>query len=185
MRSIAGRTPPCSRDIAEAIDDSVTTVDAQDIVAKILVQTSRSVELSVVYREALSIDGCEMYFRNAEWNGVDFGTVQFHFPGGVPSSVRSGEGNLTITPAIDYPMKDDDDALILAEDDSTIEFLTQPVAVPREFALREIRQDLSVEHKLMIGWNAKVPILLSAVGRLCTGRLAHRCIGEQPQLGGL
>jgi ion channel POLLUX/CASTOR len=161
LNIVAELFTPRSREIAEAIDDCVTTVDAQEILAKILVQTSRSVGLSVVYGEALSFDGCEMYFYNADWRGVNFGTVQFHFPDGVPLGVRKDDGSLMINPPIDYVLDDDDDVLILAEDDSTIDFESAPVATARDIPLRGIRQELEVEHELIIGWNAKVPILLT------------------------
>lgn len=150
-----------SRKIAEDISDEVTTIDAQEILAKILVQTSRSVGLSVVYGEALSFDGCEMYFYNAEWGDINYGQVQFHFPDGVPLGIRQEDGTLLINPPIDHVMHPKDDVLILAEDDSTIEFVPEPVATPTPLELAGGRQELTIEQELIIGWNDKLPTILN------------------------
>ena len=48
--------------IQENCPFQISVVDSADILAKIMVQTSRSVGLSTVYSELLSFDGCEMYF---------------------------------------------------------------------------------------------------------------------------
>ena len=151
---------PRSRKIAEDITEEVTTVDAQEILAKILVQTSRSVGLSVVYSEMLSFDGCELYFYGADWGGLAFGKVQYHFPDGVPIGVRKEDGTLLINPDIEYAMEDGDDVLILAEDDSTIDFVTEPVAEPRTFELAGGRNEQRIERELLIGWNSRVPIAI-------------------------
>jgi len=151
-----------SRDIATGISpDEITTIDGQEVLAKILVQTSRSVGLSVVYGEALSFDGCELYFHNAGWNGITYGSLQFHFPDGVPIGVRRADGSLQINAPTDLVMQDDDDVLILAEDDSTIEFRSEPVAVPRDLPLAVGRNEQAIERELLIGWNKKVPMIIS------------------------
>ncbi|MCO6046582.1 hypothetical protein NG895_22010 [Aeoliella sp. ICT_H6.2] len=149
-----------SRTIAEDISSDVTTVDAQEILAKILVQTSRSVGLSVVYGEALSFDGCEMYFHNDDWGGLVFGELQFHFPDGVPLGLRTKKGDLLINPPPDRIMASSDDILILAEDDSTIEFQAEPVARPRDIELAGGRVEMRIERELLIGWNPKLPTIL-------------------------
>lgn len=149
-----------SRKIAEDISSDVTTVDAQEILAKILVQTSRSVGLSVVYGEALSFDGCEMYFHNDDWGGLVFGELQFHFPDGVPLGLRTKKGDLLINPPPDRIMASSDDILILAEDDSTIEFQAEPVARPRDIELAGGRVEMRIERELLIGWNPKLPTIL-------------------------
>jgi len=150
-----------SRQIASDISpDEITAIDGQEILAKILVQTSRSVGLSVVYGEALSFDGCELYFYNGDWNETAYGLLQFHFPDGVPIGLRHADGTLVINPPIDTVVKDDDDVLILAEDDSTIEYVPNPVAEPRDLPLAGGRSEQSVERELLIGWNEKVPMII-------------------------
>ena len=63
--------------------DEVITFDTLDILSKVMVQTSRSNGLSVVYAEIMSFDGCEMYIQGGDWEGFKFGEMQFHFSDGV------------------------------------------------------------------------------------------------------
>jgi len=152
---------PRSRLIVEGVSpEEVTTVDTNDILAKILVQTSRSVGLSVVYGEILSFDGCEMYFHNADWGDITFGEIGFHFPDGIPMGIRHADGSITIKAPVDMKIKPDDDILILAEDDSTIHFQDQPVAKPRDLDLAGGKVEQKIERELIIGWTPKVETVL-------------------------
>ncbi len=75
---------PRNREIVEHIaPDMIKTIDTDEILAKILVQTSRSVGLSLVYGEILSFDGCELYFFHDDWGDVTFGEMAFRWPDGV------------------------------------------------------------------------------------------------------
>jgi ion channel POLLUX/CASTOR len=150
-----------NRDIVESVSGNVVTVDADDILSKILVQTSRSVGLSVVYSEILSFDGCEMYFHEAEWGEVSFGDLAFHFPDGIPMGIKRENGKLLLNPDPAEPMQAGDAILILAEDDSTIDYRKgEPVATPRDLSLAGGRLDKTMERELIIGWTPKVETII-------------------------
>lgn len=138
----------------------ITVVDANDILAKIIVQTSRSVGLSVAYGEIFSFDGCEMYFHTADWGNVTFDEATFRFPDGVPMGIRAKNGDLSINPEGDRKLKEDDDLLILADDDSTIEFQSKPVAASRDFVASDRRLAQIQENELIIGYNRKVGCII-------------------------
>jgi hypothetical protein len=149
------------REIVEGMaPGEICTVDTNEILAKILVQTSRSTGLSVVYSEMLSFEGAEMYFHGADWGGRKFGEIAFHFPDGVPLGVRHSDGSLALNPPIKTPMQSGDEVLILAQDDSSIEFQPQPVAAPGAFRLAGGRQEQGIERELIIGWTDKVETIL-------------------------
>jgi hypothetical protein len=152
---------PRNREVVNAVAPGrVFMVDAEEILAKVMVQTSRTTGLSVVYSELLSFDGCEMYFHNADWNGISFGECQFHFPDGVPIGIRKQSGEVKLRPAIDYTMEAEDEVLIVAEDDSTIEFLDTPVAKPQERELKHWRLEPKQERLLLMGWSPKAHIII-------------------------
>jgi len=151
-----------NREVIEKISpEHVSTIDTNEILAKILVQTSRSVGLSVVYNEILSFDGCEMYFHHDDWGEVTFAEMAFRWPDGIPMGLRHRDGTLSINPPPATPVQPDDDVLILAEDDSTIEYRDTPVAAPRDLPLADRRRTLEIERELIIGWTPKVPIILA------------------------
>ena len=56
--------------------------------------------------------------------------------------------------------EEDDSILILAEDDSTIDFQSSTVATPREFSLAGGRKPVAVENNLIIGWTEKVETII-------------------------
>ncbi|MAO84137.1 MAG: hypothetical protein CMH50_09690 [Myxococcales bacterium] len=148
--------PSHRRIIEKSYPDQVVAVDTGDILAKLMVQTSRSVGLSVVYSEILSFDGCEMYFHQAPWKGVRFQELGFRFPDGVPMGIRHADGRLHLNPEPTYTLADDDEILILADDDSTIEFLEQPVARPEKYSLPSLeRLEPRIEAELLLGWTFK------------------------------
>ena len=150
-----------NRAIVEGITEEIVTVDADNILSKILVQTSRSVGLSVVYGEILSFDGSEMYFHEAEWGEINFGDLALHFPDGVPMGIMRERGELLINPPAAEPMQAGDAILILAEDDSTIAYRREsPVATARDFPLAGGRLDQTVERELIIGWTPKVETII-------------------------
>ncbi len=147
---------PTHREIVRSsFPDHVITVDTRDILAKLLVQTSRSVGLSVVYNEILSFDGCELYFYEADWDGRPFGEIGYCFPDGVPMGIRRADGGILLKPEADQPMTPGDEVLILADDDSTIDFQGSPVATPVDLPLPARRLEQRVERELMIGWSFK------------------------------
>lgn len=149
-----------NRRIAREISPRVAAINAEEVLAKILVQTSRSVGLSVVYSEIMSFDGSEMYFFRADWGGRTFGQIQFFFPDGVPLGVRSGSGQVVLNPPAHRVLEEDDHLLLLAQDDSTIRLSGQPVATPEPLELRDRRLTKEVERELIIGWNPRVPNVL-------------------------
>jgi len=150
-----------NREIVEDIaPGEVSTVDTNEILAKILVQTSRSVGLSLVYGEILSFDGCELYFTEDDWGDVTFGELGYRFPDGIPLGLKHGDDSLSINPTADTAIKSDDSVLILAEDDSTIDYQPQPVATPKPMTLVGGRKETLAERNLIIGWTPKVEIII-------------------------
>jgi hypothetical protein len=153
---------PRNRRVVEGITPGrVVVVNTEEILAKIMVQTSRTSGLSVVYSELLSFIGSELYFHKAEWDGVTFGESQFHFPDGVPIGVRTADGTLLIRPEPSTVMGDDDEVLIIAQDDSTIDFRPKPVAQPNDRPLPKTVAERRRERMLMLGWSPKAPIITS------------------------
>lgn len=156
---------PRNREVVNAVaPDRVFMVDAEEILAKVMVQTSRTSGLSVVYSELLSFEGCEIYFYHAKWNGITFGKAQFHFPDGVPIGIRTPDGAVIIRPSLDTVLEKEDEILIIAEDDSTIEFQSRPVAEPQDRPLNHRRLEPKQEQMLLLGWSPKAPIIIAEYG---------------------
>lgn len=154
------------RIIAENIaPGSVTTLNEADILARILVQTTRSIGLATVYLNLVGFEGNEFYFYRPDtgWRNLSFGELPFHFSKGIPLGVRHGDRSLELGLGKDYKLADDDEVVILAEDDSVIKFQPQPVVQPKVLGYANYRKTTKQkpEKHLIIGWNNKAPIALS------------------------
>ncbi len=134
-------------------DDNIIALDSWDIMGKLLVQTSITSGLEAVYNEILSFDGCEIYFHEAEWNGVSFGNLPYHFPDGIPLGVYSENEGLRLRPAGDYILTPDDQIIILADDDSTIHFKPSPLLTPVDLTLSDKKQEQKSKNILILGWH--------------------------------
>lgn len=141
----------------------VVAIDVDDILAKLIVQCSRSEGLSVVYQEALSFHGAELYFDHLGGRaaGLEFCEVKYRLPDGVPLGVASADGSVTFNPDPHLVVAQDDVLIILASDDSAIELRNRPiVAADRtiEPLGRTVRRE--VERELVIGWTPKTPTII-------------------------
>lgn len=134
-------------------DDNIIALDSWDIMGKLLVQTSLTSGLEMVYNEMLSFDGCEVYFYQSEWNNVSFGDLPYHFKDGIPLGVYSESNGLRLRPEETYQLVKDDQIVILAEDDSTINFEQSKHINPQELKLSGKKLEQRSKSILILGWH--------------------------------
>jgi len=151
--------------ISQTAGDGVVALHARDILSRILVQTSRSLGLSVVYNELLSFRGNEIYFFGADWDNTTFGGVQFRFARSVPIGIYTERGELLLNPPPDRHLDPTDQLLVVAEDDSLIALLPDRVASPGTRRLPARRLERTAERHLIVGHTQKTPRVLSELGK--------------------
>jgi hypothetical protein len=142
------------RHIVNFFDDpNIIALDSWDIMGKLLVQTSLTSGLEMVYNEILSFDLSEVYFHHANWGNTPFGDLPYHFADGVPLGIHKADGTLILRPDDDTILDEDDEILILADDDSTIFFneskLFEPIELPYTAQSLEKRS----KRILILGWH--------------------------------
>lgn len=140
--------------------DQVIALDSWDILGKILVQTSLTSGLEMVYNEMLSFDGCEVYFYEAKWNNTPFYDLAYHLVDGVPLGIRRADGSLDVRPESSAIMNDGDEIIVLAQDDSTIKFSKKPLFTAQDLPYEERRLEKQIEHQLILGWHNVAHILI-------------------------
>lgn len=138
----------------------ITTLDAEEILAKIMVQTSRTTGLAVVYSELLSFKGCEIYFHKAPWGSATFGDALYRFADGVPIGLRRAGGAIVMRPPATTMLADSDDIIIVAQDDSSVEFQKAPVIVPAGLTHASRTIERRRERMLILGWSPKAEVVL-------------------------
>jgi len=164
----------------------VTCLNSADILARIMVQTSRSIGLAKVYLSLVGFTGHEFYFYtpDAGWQGLTFGQLPFHFSGTIPLGVYHSNGNLKLNPPQEYKMLASDRAVVLAEDDSAIHFSPEPMSRPRSFDRSQLAQGAvpQAERHQIIGWSEKTLTAIREYAKyLGPGSEVHLVVSELTQ----
>lgn len=142
-------------------DENIIAIDSWDIMGKLLVQTSLTSGLEIVYNEMLSFDGGEVYFHEDNWGNVKFYDLIYHFKDGIPMGIYNEEEGLVLRPETDRLMKNGDQILIFAEDDSTINFESQKFIQPKaSMELNDKRLEQTSKKTLILGWHDVADIFI-------------------------
>ena len=175
-------------DILTDIDPRrIHAVHADEILAKIMVQCSRTEGLALVYRELLSFEGAELYFFGDHTAGDStFGDLVYHLADGIPVGLRRSGGALELNPPESTVVEHDDDLLVLAQDDSTIAWAAEPLHGRADPAIPRLGGERVVEQVLLMGWSPKGAIIVREYGDyLAPGSEIHvvshraRAIGDE------
>ncbi len=152
---------PASQEIAAiASGGRAEVIKTNEIISKILLQTSRISGLSLVYDELLRFEGNEMHVKQFPVAGRRFGELLLDFPNGlvVGTSKLTSVGH-TLNPPADYVMQPDDGLLILAED-ANVQFQPRGPINLAAITIPQHEAEKPVEHLLILGWNGKIfPIM--------------------------
>ncbi|MFO0595717.1 MAG: hypothetical protein U0228_10440 [Myxococcaceae bacterium] len=131
----AGRQPV----IEQLGGGGVEVVAMAETLSRMMVQTARQNGLAAVYRDLLSYEGSEFYFKNfPELAGQPFGTAQWKMKDAVVCGVRTvgGKGNAQciINPPDEFILGDKDELLVIAEDDDSFSLTANHApTVPPDF----------------------------------------------------
>ena len=150
------------RELARKISSNVTVIEEHTILAKLMVQTSRISGLALVYDNLVGFDGCEIYFYKPKegWNDANYRDVQLHFNSSSAIGYRTPEGQVIVNPPAETKMNDDYEVLLIAEDDSTIEYQKNPVEVTFPTKKPETSREQTTEKQLIVGWSKKSEIIV-------------------------
>ncbi|HOP61947.1 MAG TPA: hypothetical protein PK358_09775 [Spirochaetota bacterium] len=151
------------RNLAESISpDNISLIDEHSILAKLMVQTSRVSGLAQVYDNLVGFEGCEFYFYRPEGgiSGLKYSELLFRFSDSSVMGLRMSDGTIKLNP-LPETVCGDDEVVVLAEDDSVIRFLKEPVAVTAPESKSAAPQPKTVESQMIIGWSGKTPTILT------------------------
>lgn len=138
--------------------DEAEIVLADDIVARIMVQTSRQSGLSIVYTELMDYGGDEIYFtKEKALTGKTYGDALFMYDTSALIGLRQN-GEVKINPDMNTVIGADDEIIAIAEDDSTLsisksnDYKVFTESINNTPQLTEKKQ----EKILLLGWNERV-----------------------------
>ena len=146
--------------------DEVQIVLADDLISRILVQSTRQTGLSAVFSELLGFDGSEIYTAKADnVIGMTFGDALGVFDRGTLIGFCDDK-SVYMSPGMDRVMKPSERVVVIAEDTSSIRARPKdrgPVDASALSAQKAVKE--GAERILMLGWNRSGPSIAYELSR--------------------
>lgn len=141
--------------------DEVEILLADDLIARVMVQTCRQSGLSVVLTELMDFDGAEIYLKEeASLVGKSFGEALFAFPECSVIGIQYADGNVKVNPPMDTRFGRGDRVIAIAEDDSTFVVGKGNAPAALEVSSKNVGEEPRAERTLLLGWNERAQILV-------------------------
>ncbi len=138
--------------------DEVELILSDEIISRIMVQTSRQSGLSVVYQELMDFDGDEIYFTEEKLMvGKTFREVLFSYEESAVMGLQYADGSVEVNPPMDTVVRPGDRVIGITEDDDTLipEKDTSHVKINKSALILTERKESDSEKILIIGWNER------------------------------
>lgn len=144
----------------------VQLVLADDLISRVVVQSTRYPGLSAVFTELLDFDGCEIYVLDQpDVIGKTFADAALAYDGSNLIGVCDPNGAVTLNPPADHVIAAGSKAILIANDDDLIA-VTPPPAIHATMAGVVVpSSDRKAERTLLIGWNRRAPMIVQELSR--------------------
>lgn len=145
-----------NRAVAQLAGGNAIVIDADDISARLIVQTARQSGLSVIYHDLLDFGGDELYIvAEPRLTGRTFGESLLAYRECCPIGLVRANGTTMLNPPMPTVIAADEKIVILAEDDSVIKFYDHVLPVDEAAIVNSVRGPLAPERTLILGWNGR------------------------------
>ena len=147
--------------------DEAEILFVDDIIAKIIVQTSRQSGLSIVYTELFDFDGVEIYIQSEnKLIGKSYGEALSVYEDSSLIGIKQMNGSVKLNPEMDYVIKEDDMAIVISEDDSTIVISdNQKNSFDEKLILNVNHNQINTENILLLGWNSIASTIITEIDK--------------------
>jgi voltage-gated potassium channel Kch len=147
--------------------DEAEILFVDDIIAKIIVQTSRQSGLSIVYTELFDFDGVEIYIQSEnKLIGKSYGEALSLYEDSSLIGIKQMDGSVKLNPEMDYVIKEDDMAIVISEDDSAIVISdNQKNNFDENLILNVNHNQINTENILLLGWNSIASTIITEIDK--------------------
>ncbi|MES2987250.1 MAG: hypothetical protein V4808_05045, partial [Pseudomonadota bacterium] len=154
-------------EIARVVGGSeVQLVLADDLIARIVVQSTRQPGLSAVFTELLDFDGCEIYaVPQPGLTGKTFGDAILAYESCALIGICHEDGTVALNPPMDTKITAGMQAILIAEDDDKIALAERPRGTGAKPPRLKKAPAPKPERTLLLGWNRRGPIIADELSR--------------------
>jgi len=142
--------------------DEVELILTDDVISRIMVQTSRQSGLSMVYQELMDFDGAEIYFNEETLLvGKTFAESLFAYEDSTVFGLQFADGSVKVNPPMDYVIQPGDKVIAITEDDDTLVVNKNPqYKIDEHIIVNGQSEKPGTEKTLLLGWNQRAPIII-------------------------
>lgn len=131
-------------------------VDANDIAARIIVQTCRQSGLSVVYTDLMDFGGDEIYLQEEpRLHGATYADALHAFRTSSIIGLMAPDGRIALNPPSDTRILPGVRLIAISEDDDTVVMAPQPAPIDPSVITAIPNSPPTRERTLVLGWNAR------------------------------
>jgi voltage-gated potassium channel Kch len=161
----------------------VQLVLADELIARIIVHSSRQSGLSAVYSELLDFDGCEIYTAEQKpIEGASFGDALMAYDTSTLIGLCDIAGQVFLNPPMETQIRPGMKAILIAEDDSAIKVTANPLNVDHAAIALYHRDERQPERTLMLGWNRRGPMIAFELSRYVAPGSVLTIAADTPEL---
>ncbi|WP_027343334.1 CASTOR/POLLUX-related putative ion channel [Hamadaea tsunoensis] len=148
----------------------VTIIDAEDITARLLVQSRRHPGLSAVCTDLLGFEGVEIHMIAApSLAGRTYGeALQAYATSAVIGVRHPVDGWTKVNPPADTVIGPDDEMVVLAENSASIRLADSPAPVAEPTISGNGKTKVRADDTLVLGWNDRGPTIVRLLDRYLT-----------------
>ena len=163
--------------------EEVQLVLADDLIARIMVQSTRQPGLSGVYTELLDFDGCEIYAaEQPELEGKSFGEAIMAYESCSLIGLCGADGSVALNPPMDTRIESGMKAILIAEDDDRIETAAPPADLPPPAPAPAGGGAAVPERTLLLGWNRRAPMIALELSRYVAAGSLLTIAADTPEI---
>jgi ion channel POLLUX/CASTOR len=153
-----------------------------DIIARITVQTSLQVGLSIVYTELLDYGGDEIYIQEEpQLVGKTFGEALLAYEQCAVMGLRQVEGGVTVNPPMETVISAGDKIIAIAEDDDKVVYSGFSRASINESAIREPSDATPHPTRILIlGWNKRGATIVRELDNYVAAGSLLKIVADMP-----
>lgn len=141
--------------------DEIELVLTDDIIARIMVQTSRQSGLSIVYNELMDFDGSEIYFKQEDaLVGKTYSDAIMAYDDSAVLGLQFANGEVKINPSMNYVIQKGDQIIAVTEDDDTLKVSQKNYAINENAVVSMITDNSIAEKILVLGWNKRANTII-------------------------
>jgi voltage-gated potassium channel Kch len=156
---------------------------ADDLIARIMVHSTRQPGLSAVYSELLDFDGSEIYtVEERALTGTSFGDAMMAYDTSTLIGLCDAAGKVYLDPPMETLFQPGYKAIVIAEDDSAIKISTGNATVDTAAIVLPHRVETPAERTLMLGWNRRGPMIAFELSRYVAPGSLLTIAAETPTL---